>query len=338
MNDSVNTGRFYAPDLKELGLGISYVLEEAGGVLSFERVAEVLGDSLQIPAEARNQAHARHPSHTEWTYYLAWTCSDLRGKGFMQRNKGVDQGMCALTEAGHELGRWAKRIYLGQNSDLPEWVRAFLRPMRSRMKRLLNSRHARKPPDYELCRWVRYCYLLNWPRLGTGVSNLILKENVDEQLWRQAERQANVMRLRLEETIGVSGGNARANSLQQPIDIETIGRHLKWLLDSFPVGTRLPGINQREDFEICDITKDGLCFQSQKGRRGYLEWKAIGIALIVLFGKGEFTQLGKSFEFRFLTSLLAQVPGAEPMKRYRGVRLSNARDATSQDDDFQESI
>jgi hypothetical protein len=316
---SARIDRFYAPDVKELGLGLCYMLEEAGGVLSFERVAEVLGDFLQIPAEVRGQPHTGHPSHTEWTYHLAWTSSDLRQKGFMTRNSASDRGMCALTEAGHELGRWAKRIYSGQNPDLPDWVRALLRPMKIRMKRLVRNQQSRKPPDYELCRWVKYCYLMNWPKLGISIFSLLLKDNVDEQIWRQAERQANVLKIHVQDANRKSGQQTR----QHPVDPECIKLHFNRLKETLQVGSRIPGLNPDEEFEISDATPERLFFFSNRVRRGfsdwYLEWKMVATALILLFVTGEFVQPGKSCMLRFLTALLAQVPDAEPMRRRRGV-------------------
>jgi hypothetical protein len=199
MNATAGQAVFYAPDVKELGLGLCYVLGREGGQLTFHRVAEVLGDFLQIPEPARNQPHARHPSHSEWTYILAWACSTLRRSGFMVRNGADSRGMCVLTPHGHKLGRWAERFYAGDNPEQPRWVAAFLRPVLTRMRRLLEGGKARKPPDYEICRWVRCCYLLNRPRSAVALFNIILPDHVAPSLYRQAERQARIMKLRLED-------------------------------------------------------------------------------------------------------------------------------------------
>jgi len=67
------------------------------------------------------------------------------------------------------------------------------------MSDLLKGTEHRKPPDYELCRWVRYCYLLNRREVGIAVFNLILADNVGPALYREADRQARILKLRLRE-------------------------------------------------------------------------------------------------------------------------------------------
>ena len=133
MSDATSNNAFYRPQVRELGFASCYVLEKAGGQLSFDRTAEVVGDFLEIPEEERNQIREETPQYTEFTYCLAWACSELRSKGFMARNQSGTWGECILTEAGHELGRWACRLYDGENPDLPDWAQAFLRPTFSRM-------------------------------------------------------------------------------------------------------------------------------------------------------------------------------------------------------------
>jgi hypothetical protein len=204
MSAAAGQDGFYAPDAKELGLGICHVLEQAGGQLTFARMAEVVGDFLQVPEEVRGQPRPDQPGASQWTYYLRWACSELRGNGFMARTEPGTLGMCALTEPGWELGRWAGRIYDGENPDLPDWVSIFLQPMFTRMRWLLEGGKRRKPPDYELCRWVRYCYLLNRAKLGMAVFNLILADHVAPALFKQAERQARVLKLRRQEQEGKS--------------------------------------------------------------------------------------------------------------------------------------
>lgn len=105
MNEKAQQVPFFRPSVKELGLGICCVLHEAGGQLSSERVAEVLGDKLGIPEETRNQPLVAHPQYTEWTYCVAWTCSDLRQDEFLTRNDRHSRGMCILTE------HWLKKTF-----------------------------------------------------------------------------------------------------------------------------------------------------------------------------------------------------------------------------------
>jgi hypothetical protein len=195
-SEGAQEGGFYAPDVKELGFGVCYVLGREGGQLSAQRLAEVLGDFLKIPESARSQPHAYHPSHTRWTYHLAWVCTSLRKKGFMAHNAPETRGMCILTEHGHELGRWAAQFYGGEDPELPRWVAMFLQPIIKRTKLFLSGGKRRKPPDYELCRWVRYCYLLNRADLGVPVFNRILSDHVDPSSYRQAETQARILKLR----------------------------------------------------------------------------------------------------------------------------------------------
>jgi hypothetical protein len=199
MMDTATKTHFYAPDRKELGSDTAFVLAREGGQLTSERLVEVLGDFLQIPEKPRAQRHTRHPSHTEWTYHLAWASTFLRRKGFMARNDSSNRGMCILTDHGRELGHWAERIYDGDNPQLPDWVTAFLNPLFSWMRRLLQGGKRRKLPDYELCRWVRYCYLLDCPESGVAFFSLILLEHVDEPLFKQAERQSRILKLRMQE-------------------------------------------------------------------------------------------------------------------------------------------
>jgi hypothetical protein len=201
MNSGEHHAGFYTPDVKEQGLAVCHVLAQAGGQLTSARLAEVLGDFLQIPEGIRNRPHGRHPSHTLWSYHLAWVCTGLRKQGFMARNRPETRGMCLLTGHGHELGRWAAQIYEGDSTGAPDWVTTFLQPVLSRMSDLLKGTEHCKPPDYELCRWVRYCYLLNRPELGIAVYNLILADNVSPALYKQTERQARILKLRLREQV-----------------------------------------------------------------------------------------------------------------------------------------
>jgi hypothetical protein len=199
LDRKVQQGEFYAQDVKEVALGVCYVLGRAGGQLSAERLAEVLGDVLTIPENVRSQPHPRHVSHTRWTYLLAWVCTNLRRNGFMAQNVSQTRGMCTLTNHGHELGRWAARFYGGEDPELPEWVAVFLRPIVKRMTLFLSGGKRRKPPDYELCRWVRYSYLLKRPDLGVPVFSRILSDRVDPALYKQAEKYARILKLRSQE-------------------------------------------------------------------------------------------------------------------------------------------
>jgi len=200
MSDLATTSSFYPPDQKELGLGVCHILSQAGGQLTLERVEEVLADILQIPNDARNQVRAGyHLRGTEWQYYVAWACTNLRNHGFLARNSRETRGMCTLSDHGFELGRFASAIYTGDNPALPDWVGAYLEPLFKRTTRFLAGTKQRRPPDYELCRWVRYCYLLQRADLGVKVFSLILPDHVEPSLYQQAERQARIMRLRLED-------------------------------------------------------------------------------------------------------------------------------------------
>ncbi len=86
MNELSTQSDFYPPDVKELGLGMCCVLEQEGGCLTLQRVADVLGDFLQIPESILAISHP-HPNWdtTKWGYHLAWVCTDLRKHGFMVR-------------------------------------------------------------------------------------------------------------------------------------------------------------------------------------------------------------------------------------------------------------
>jgi DNA-directed RNA polymerase sigma subunit (sigma70/sigma32) len=110
------------------------------------------------------------------------------------------------------------------------------------MKRLLEGGKARKPPDYEMCRWVGYCYLLNRPVLGVALFNLILPDHVVPSLYKQSERQARIMKLRLDEQ-----GEAESQLNNAPV---LTGDSDSQVIDMAPDGSiteeALPGVTARQ--------------------------------------------------------------------------------------------
>ena len=202
MGNAVPRTDFYPPDRKELGLGICYVVAQNGGCLSFLRTCEILKDVLHIPRSSGNKRSPSSASHTEWSYAVSWTCTQMRRLGFMDHNSHSNRSMCVLTKHGKELGEWAARIFAGDDAQLPDWVAAFLQPLFKRMQSLLAGGKKRKPPDYELCRWVHYCYLCNKPTIGVALFDLVLADSVDARFFALVERQARIMRIGLEEEAG----------------------------------------------------------------------------------------------------------------------------------------
>lgn len=324
MNEVVAQADFYAPDTKELALGICYVLAREGGMLTADRVAEVLGDFLQIPEEARNQRHARHPSHTKWTYFLAWASTTLRDHGFMLRNDADTRGTCRLTQHGLELGRWAERVYAGENPELPGWVAAFVQPLFTRMKSLLEGGKRRRPPDYEICRWVRYCYLLNQPRLGVSLFNLILADHVDAALFKQAERQARILKLRIEEK-----GDIQDNGLtvySSAIDYDAFRR---WMAETFPSGSRVQTLVRSSHNVIQEYTEEGvIVLSARSGREGLVAWDVLETAFtqLTMAGKVDHRELGG--RGTFACAVLARYPGAQMVPGHSAVRLVAAGQAS----------
>jgi hypothetical protein len=307
---------FYAPGTKELGLGIAFVLAREGGQLTAERMAEVLGDFLQIPEEPRGRRHGRHPSYTEWTYALAWASTNLRTNQFMARNDSNNRGMCVLTEHGLELGRWAERIYGGENPELPDWVAAFLNPLFTRMARFLQGGKSRKPPDYELCRWVRYCYLLNRPATGVALFNLILEEQVEPSLFKQAERQARILKLRLEEE---GKSNDEEGVVSAPAG--NIDEFRTWMEASLPTGSQIQTLVRASQNTIQEYTEDGVVIlSSRSGRESLVSWEELESAYRQLKTSGKVDHRELGGRGNFLCSLLARLPGAQVIPGQSAVR------------------
>jgi len=315
---------FYPPDMKELGLAMCCILEQEGGCLTLQRVAEVLGDFLQIPEGILAIPHP-HPNWdtTKWAYHLAWVCTDLRKHGFMVRNDSSTCGMCALTEHGHKLGQWAIQIYHGENPELPEWVVAFVQPVFKRMRRLLGGREHRRPPDYELCRWVRYCYLLNDPALGAGLFSLILADHVDPLLYRQAERQARILKLRTEEGAGGTPTKIAADNGEGPRHRQDECAKLRqWITDTCAPGTRIPTLVRSGYNEVRAITNEGVVVVSSRSERENLvPWANIAAAYRQLISKGAIDHGNVAGRGSFLCSLMAQLPGTKSVEGQCEVRL-----------------
>lgn len=329
MTEPMNDNPFYPPNGRELGLAGCCVLERAGGRLSSDRTVEVLCDFLEIPEGIGNAVRPETPQYTQLSYYFAWSCSELRKKGFMARNQGDTWGECILTEAGHELGRWARRIYDGERPEIPDWVGAFLRPTFGRMRNLLKGGKRAKPPDYELCRWVRYCYLLNEPALGAAIFNLILPEHVESRLFKQAERQARILKL------NASNGEAAPEHGVVASSVRALGRSAENGFDEIReliAGLTPPGSSIRSPIrevynQVREIGDDGIKVVSSKsGRERVVPWRVIQAAQELLESDGAIEPSQVAGHGTFVCSLLAQLPDTRLIRSDTGVRLVKLRD------------
>lgn len=325
---------FYPPSSRELGFGACCILEKQGGRLSFERTAEVLGDFLEIPEHPRSQMRADTPEHTEFSYCLAWACSGLRTKGFMARNQSGTWGECILTEAGHQLGQWAQRVYDGENVDLPDWVVAFLRPTVNRMLNLLKGGKRRKPPDYELCRWVRYCYLLDKSALGVAIFNLILADHVDARVYRQAERQARILRLHNQE----QDQRELAQMLAGPRPAGTIAgqnhdEFREWVCSIAAPGTIFWSLVRHVYNQVQEVSEEGmLVLSSKSGRKRMVPWRVVLAAHETLQRDGSIDPTRVAGHGAFVCSLLSRLPGVEVDTALGAVRLSEASSEEGESD------
>lgn len=318
MNKTDKSSGFYQPDTKEIALAICFVLEQAGGCLSHARVVELVGEQFQIPESQWQLPRWNASSHeTVGAYFTGWSTTWLRNEGFVARNNSQTRGMCILTDHGRELGRWAMRIYAGENPVLPDWVEAFLEPVRTRIKNLLTGGKRRRPPDYEICRWVRYCYLLNWPEQGVALFSRVLADHVEESFYRQTERQARIMRGRLEEQ------PPRADAA--PADAEMrkrIAEVRKLFRNSFPVGARIPVVGQDGHIEVQAYSRAGIAIAaSRTGQKDVVPWNYAVLAYLVLLWKREVDCAIFDGHCDAVCSLLTEFSGATLVPQGRVVRF-----------------
>src|SRR5208337_1806986 len=127
---------------------------------------------------------------------------------------------------------------------LPAWVAAFLRPLFTRMKRFLEGGKG-KPPDYERCRWVRYCYLLGRSELGAVLFSSILSDHVEPKLYQQTERLARILKLRLGEAAPTTSTFPMQQSVAcdgplpppgQGVVLGCLDKLRKWVEQAYPAG------------------------------------------------------------------------------------------------------
>lgn len=331
------TAGYFRPSYRELAFGVCCVLEQVGGRLTFERTAEVVGDFLKIPEDVRSLPCPRSPRETDWNHCMAVACRILRNKGFMAKNDVFNWGDCILTDAGRELGQWAKQLYNGEVIEMPNWVEVFLRPTFNQMKRLLRGGHKRKIPDYELCRWVWYCYLLDRPKIGTEIFNLILADHVDPQLYREAERQARVLKLHLQEqeeyieqdqidvVVGRSSnqlGRQRRKRYEKIYELCRNEELRRWMIKNIQVHKYIRSLVRDVYNIVLDISETGIRIRSSKsGQERLIEWGPIEYGYNILQSKGILAKTDVPGRGSFVCSLLSCMPDVIPVSGQCAIRL-----------------
>ncbi len=188
------------PPAKEASLRLAYVLYRAGGQLSIHRSVELLGEYFGLSDEMLGlRGRSGVPT---WTNFVQWARQHLNADGFLEPTQVSGYGQWRLSKHGNELGQWAAAFYDERRTDLPPWVIDFLGPIRKRIKGFLRGRGSARPTDNELCRWLDLCYRLEMWAEGVEVFHRILKENVADDRYRTAARQARICEHRLSDASG----------------------------------------------------------------------------------------------------------------------------------------
>jgi hypothetical protein len=210
--------RLNLPPTKERAFRLAYVLYRAGGHLSIERAAELMGEYFHLSDEAMGEYD--QSGYPIWTNAVQWARQFLNANGFLEPVEVSGWGDWRLSKAGRDLGRWAAAFYDDRKTDLPPWVDDFLGPIRKRIRGFLRRSNSAQPSDAELCRWVDLCYRLEMWSEGVEVFRRVLLDNVSDGLYRTAGMQSRICERRLAEK---AEGNVESQPVDHPGEARTSG-------------------------------------------------------------------------------------------------------------------
>jgi len=178
------------PPTKEMAFRLAYVLYKAGGQLSLDRAVELMGEYFLLSDESLGDYDLS--GNPKWTNAVQWARQFLNSGGFLEPVEVSGSGNWRLSKAGRDLGRWAEVFYENRRTDLPPWVADFLGPIRKRIRGFVRGTNSIQLSDAELCRWLDLCYRFEMWSQGAKVFRRILKDNVPEDMYQVAERQARI--------------------------------------------------------------------------------------------------------------------------------------------------
>jgi len=235
-SEAIASQHYYEPDTKEIGFKMAYVLHEAGGQLTTQRLVDILADHFQISVLWEYDDSRESILYQKWHRAVRHSIHKMKTWGFIERAKTGGDSYPVLTKSGHQLGDWARRFYNQEDIDLPDWVRKFLSPLQKRIGRFLKGiSSGSKPNGIELCRWVDFCYRSKQYDKTSGLFCAVLKDRVPEDIYIKAERQARIGQIKLAEEEDLKLSKFFLRVLEKQF-VEITEKHSGGYLDQFKIG------------------------------------------------------------------------------------------------------